>query len=277
MSPKTSNHMKWHANCHVNDGLQRHPTDSEAWKSFDSKYIDFSSKPHNVRLGLASDGFNPYGNMSSTHSTWLVILIPYNLPSWMCMKRSSFMLSLLIPGPTSPGNDINVYLQTLVEELKELWDVGVKMFDVSFKKSFQMHVALLWTINDFPAYCDITGWSTKGALILGPTSPGNDIDVYLQTLVEELKELWDVGVKMFDVSFKKSFQIHVALLWTINDFPAYCDILGWSTKDALNVIDNIIGKLLNLDGKTKDNLKAHQDLKDMGIRSELHLKKVKND
>ena len=44
-----------------------------------------------------------------------------------------------------------------------------------------------------------------------------------------------------------------------------------------NVVDNIIGTLLNLDGKTKDNLRAHQDLKDMGIRSEFHLEKVGND
>ena len=44
-----------------------------------------------------------------------------------------------------------------------------------------------------------------------------------------------------------------------------------------NLVDNIIGTLLNLDGKTKDNLKARQDLKDMGIRSKLHLEKVGND
>ena len=44
-----------------------------------------------------------------------------------------------------------------------------------------------------------------------------------------------------------------------------------------NVVDTIISILLNLDGKTKDNLKACQDLKDMGIKSELHLKKVGND
>ena len=25
-----------------------------------------------------------------------------------------------------------------------------------------MHVALLWTINDFPAYANLSGWSTKG-------------------------------------------------------------------------------------------------------------------
>ena len=75
------------------------------------------------------------------------------------------MLSLLILNPTSPKNDIDVYLQPLVEELKELWDVRVKTFDVSSKKSFQVHAALLWTINDFPAYGDISGWSTKSALI----------------------------------------------------------------------------------------------------------------
>ena len=44
-----------------------------------------------------------------------------------------------------------------------------------------------------------------------------------------------------------------------------------------NVVDNIIDTLLNLDVKTNDNLKARQDLKDMGIRSELHLEKVMND
>ena len=34
---------------------------------------------------------------------------------------------------------------------------------------------------------------------------------------------------------------------------------------------------MKLDGKIKDNLKARQDLKDMGIRSELHLEKIGND
>ena len=161
MSPETTNHMKWHANGHMNDGLLRHPIDSKAWKSFDSKYIEFSSEPRNVRLGLATDGFNPRGNMSTSHSMWLVILISYNLPPWMCMKRSYFMLSLFIPSPTSPGNDIDVYLQPLEEELNELQDVGVETFVVSSKQSFQMHATLLWIINDFPAYGDISGWSTK--------------------------------------------------------------------------------------------------------------------
>ena len=61
--------------------------------------------------GLATDGFNPYGNLSTSQSIWPVVLIPYNLPPWMCMKQSSFFLSMIILGKRAPGNDIDVYLQ----------------------------------------------------------------------------------------------------------------------------------------------------------------------
>ena len=63
------------------------------------------------------------------------------------MKKAYFMLSLLIPGLTSLENDIDVYLQPLVQELKELLDVGMDTFDMSSNSSFQMHAALLWTIK----------------------------------------------------------------------------------------------------------------------------------
>ena len=57
------------------------------------------------------------------------------------------MLSLLIPSPLAPGNNIDVYLQPLIEELKCLWEVGFDTFDVSTNQMFQMRVVVLWTIN----------------------------------------------------------------------------------------------------------------------------------
>lgn len=39
------------------------------------------------------------------------------------------MLSLLIPGPKAPGNDLDIFLAPLVEELNDLWVEGVKAFD----------------------------------------------------------------------------------------------------------------------------------------------------
>ena len=74
------------------------------------------------------------------------------------------MLSLLIPGPQSSGKDIDVYLQPLIEELKELWEMGVETYDVTRDKKFQMHATLLWTISDYPAYAILLGWSTTGRL-----------------------------------------------------------------------------------------------------------------
>ena len=78
------------------------------------------------------------------------------------MKQTFFMLSLLIPGPTALRNDIDIYLQPLIDELNELWEVGFKTYVVSTKQNFCMHVAILWTINYFLAYANISAWSAKG-------------------------------------------------------------------------------------------------------------------
>ncbi|XP_020243502.1 uncharacterized protein LOC109821753 [Asparagus officinalis] len=168
MSRKTATEMRWYRDKRVDDGIMRHPADTEEWKEFDLIHPDFAKEIRNVRLGLASDGFNPFGNMSNAYSMWPVILMPYNLPPWLCMKESFFMMSLLIPGPHAPGNDIDVFLRPLVDELKELWDNGVVTYDASKKEIFRMHAAILWTINDFPAYGNLSGWSTKGYLACPP-------------------------------------------------------------------------------------------------------------
>ncbi|XP_020080540.1 uncharacterized protein LOC109704191 isoform X2 [Ananas comosus] len=164
MSSKTASEMRWHNEGRTKDGILRHPADSPAWKDFDHKHQQFSFDPRNVRLGLASDGFNPFRMMSISHSTWPVILIPYNLPPWICMKQSNLILSLLIPGSSALGNDIDVYMQPLIDELKELWIEGVKTYDVSCGQTFQMRAAILWTISDFSGYACLSGWSTKGHL-----------------------------------------------------------------------------------------------------------------
>ena len=90
-----------------------------------------------------------------------MILVNYNLPPWLCMSKDNMMLTLLIPGPKQPGNDIDVYLQPLIDDLKVLWDSGVEIYD-GFKKSmFKLKVILMWTINDFPACGNLFGYSTK--------------------------------------------------------------------------------------------------------------------
>ena len=162
-SRHSAKEMRWHTtHKSANDGDMRHPSDGEAWKHFDKTYPDFADEPRNVRLGLASDGFNPFGTMSVSYSMWPVVLIPYNMPPWRSMADGSLMMTLLIPGPTSPGRDIDVYLRPLIDELKTLWENGCETYDCVAKEKFNMRVALMWTVNDFPAYGYLSGWPTSG-------------------------------------------------------------------------------------------------------------------
>ena len=133
MSSKTASLMRWHAEERTNDGILRHPTDSPAWKNFDQNHPDFSCDCRNVRLGLSSDGFNPFKTKSIAHSSWPIVLSTYNLPLWMCMKQPYLILSTLIDGPHGPGNKIDVYLQPLIDELNELWKDGIDTYDAVAK------------------------------------------------------------------------------------------------------------------------------------------------
>lgn len=81
-----------------------------------------------------------------------MILVAYNLPSSLCIFKENLMLTLLILGPRQPGNDIDVYLEPLVKDLKELWINGVSVYDALNKSTINLKAVLMWTINDFPAY-----------------------------------------------------------------------------------------------------------------------------
>nr|XP_025650886.1 uncharacterized protein LOC112747020 isoform X1 [Arachis hypogaea] len=163
-SSKTAADMRWHATAENKDNAMRHPRDSEAWKRFDLEHSDFASDPRNVRLALATDGFNPHGTLSANHSIWPVILIPYNTPPWTCMKSTSFIISMIIPGKKMPGNNIDVYFQPLIKELKELWVEGCDAYDALTQEVFKLHAALLWTISDFPGLGTLSGWNTYTGL-----------------------------------------------------------------------------------------------------------------
>ncbi|XP_071685419.1 uncharacterized protein [Lolium perenne] len=138
-----------------------HPADGDAWKDFDNIHKDFAADARNIRLGLAADGFNPYGNMSNSYSMWPVFVVPYNLPPWACMDQSNFMLRMLIPGPSSPGKDFDVFMEPLMEELQELWK-GVKSYDANSPDKFDLRAAILWCIHDYPALHTLSGRATTG-------------------------------------------------------------------------------------------------------------------
>nr|GEW08495.1 hypothetical protein [Tanacetum cinerariifolium] len=141
-----------------------HPSDGKAWKLFDLTHLTFSKEIQNVRLGLCTEGFNPNNLNSNPYSLWPVFLTIYNLLPWMSLKDVHVKLSLVIPGRKNPGQNLDVFLQSLIKELKTLWNDGVKTYDAYRKNNFNMKATLLWTVSDFPAYAMLLGWSTHGKL-----------------------------------------------------------------------------------------------------------------
>eukprot|EP00258_Populus_trichocarpa_P021372 XP_024437391.1 uncharacterized protein LOC112323423 [Populus trichocarpa] len=164
MSPYHAKDMTWHHFHNSDNGVMMHPSDGEAWKEFNRVHLSFASDPRNIRLGLCTDGFCPFDMSSNTYSCWPVIVTVYNLPSWKCMTRPFMFLTMMIPGPKNPGKKLDVFLRPLIDELKNLWSVGVETYDVYRKENFQLRAALMWTISDFPAYGMLSGWSTHGNL-----------------------------------------------------------------------------------------------------------------
>ncbi|CAJ2670510.1 unnamed protein product [Trifolium pratense] len=125
-SMQTASKMTWHRENYERrkmSGELRHPSDGMAWKHFDQVYPEFASEPRNVQLGLCSNGFTPYTQVSVTpYSCWPVLVTPYNLPPDMCMSKPYMFLAAVIPGSSSPTVGIDIYLQPLIDDLKRLWN-----------------------------------------------------------------------------------------------------------------------------------------------------------
>ncbi|CAN0918292.1 hypothetical protein LINGRAHAP2_LOCUS30786 [Linum grandiflorum] len=235
------------------------------------------------------------------------------------MKQSSFILSLLIPGPKSPGDKIDLFLEPLIEDLNILWIKGIETYDAQTKMRFKMQATLLWTINDFPAYGMLSGWGTKGEFgcpccgihtwskwllkggkycfmghrrllasnhqfrrdkrkfdgreeyRLAPNrTSGTDVLDLLNS--DSSTIVLDGKVIEINNACKRKSIFFCLPYWEYNLVRHNLDVMHIEK----NVCDNILNTILDIDGKSKDNLKARLDLQEMGIRSDLHPIEVSN-
>ena len=125
-------------------------------------YPHFGDEARSLRLGLALNGMNPFDNLSTSHSSWLVLLMIYNLPPWLCIKQKYILLCMMIAGQRRLGNDIDVYVIPLIKNLRKLWEDGVDVWDRNLQQSFRLCSMVFCTIDDFPAYGNLSGYSVKG-------------------------------------------------------------------------------------------------------------------
>jgi hypothetical protein len=91
---------------------------------------------------------NQFGKNRTVHSTWPVILVMYNLLTWLCHKRKYLILSILIQCPKQAGTDIDVFLEPLIEDMAKLWNEGVRMWDQYQQEYFTLYVIMFVCIHD---------------------------------------------------------------------------------------------------------------------------------
>ncbi|XP_042757967.1 uncharacterized protein LOC111879186 [Lactuca sativa] len=295
--------MRWHAERTIDNKI-RHVADSPQWRNINSNFEEFGQDIRNIRFGLSSDGINPFGSLSSRHSTWPVLLCIYNLPPWLCMKRRYIMMSLLIQGPKQPGNDIDVYLAPLIEDMKNLWSPGVEVYDAYSGENFQLRAMIYCTINDFPAYGNLSGYSTKGANAC-PICEDDTQSFWLtnckknvfngkteeRTARKPLRgETVFSRVENLNVTFgkfkgngkgkrkrKRTGITPPKIIWKKRsifwELPYWKHLQVRHCLDIMhiekNVCESLIALLLNIKGKSKDGINVREDMIEMGIHPEL--------
>nr|XP_028957468.1 uncharacterized protein LOC114824488 [Malus domestica] len=180
------------------------------------------------------------------------------------------------------GKSINVYLRPLVDELKDLWENGVRTYDKYTGQMFTMRAAVMWTVNDFPAYAMVSGWMTKGYLAC-PICKENVTSSWHARKVCYLGHRrwlpWDNEWRHNDKAFHGTKETRLRprewsgdeILDQLNSLefghfgkgvsqPRPTTHLNWTHK--------------NIEGKTKDTIEARLDLERMGIRSSMWMQSV---
>lgn len=206
--------------------------------------------------------------------------------------------------------------------MKELWSDGVSTLDASTKETFNMRAAVMWTVNDFPAFGALSGWNTYTTLacpscnydsvehrlrfggkncFMGhrrylplshrfrqskeafdgtvetrtppPTPSGSTIKRQQENVnVTFGKKVDAAGKKRSraemensnDQQWKKKSIFFELPYWEFHHLRHNLDVMHIEK----NVFDNIVYTLLDDKDRSKDNLKARKDLREMGIRPE---------
>jgi hypothetical protein len=73
------------------------PVDGSTLNYIKEKWPILKEEPRNVRLSLAADGVNPFGELRSMYLVWPIFVINNNLPPWMSIKREHTMLATIVP------------------------------------------------------------------------------------------------------------------------------------------------------------------------------------
>ncbi|GJZ71299.1 zinc finger, PHD-type containing protein [Tanacetum coccineum] len=245
-SSHTAKEITWHATGKCTEpGKMQHPIDGRSWKNFDIKYPDFTKEPRNVRLGLAADDFNPFGNLSQAYSMWPVLWDRKGVETIDIASGQKFNMRAMV-----------------------LWTIN------DFPARSKLQGMPYMSSREFNGQTDNRD---------PPKEFGRDkilaqLDRLPTRLTGKHPSYGGVKIKrnvLVELNWTKRSIFYELEYWSFLTLRYNLDIMHIK-KNVLEAILNTILNTLLMNDKSKDTAKAIQDLQRLGIRSGLWLGQTKN-
>ncbi|GJY14805.1 hypothetical protein Tco_0385227 [Tanacetum coccineum] len=231
-NPKNAKLLRWHAEDRKHDGKIRHVADASQWKNIDNHYTKFGAEIRNIRFGLSSDGINPFGNMSSHHSTGHGNLSGYGTKGEkacpVCEKDTHSRWLTNCKKTVYMGHRRSLPESHSYRKKKKQFDGRVE------------HRKMARLMN--------------GHDTLSRVKDIKNVFGKKDKALKNNKNIWKKKSIFWKLPYWEHLQVRHSL-----------DVMHIEK----NVSESLIGLLLNIKGKTKDGINARKDMVEMGIRYEL--------
>ena len=107
----------------------------------------FFAEPRNISLFMCADGVNPHNDSTAVTSSITPISFQIlNLPAEYRAKYQFLLAYGIIEGKSS---NAQIYYKFLVDELLDMWHVGVRAFDSRKKEMFTLRCMLTCVVADY--------------------------------------------------------------------------------------------------------------------------------
>ncbi|XP_015619179.1 uncharacterized protein [Oryza sativa Japonica Group] len=160
-------------------------------------------------------------------------------------------------GPQQPGNDMDVFLEPLLEDMRDLWEHGIRVWDEFLREYFTLHAIIFVTVNDLPALFSLLGQ------IKGKTGCIICVDGTVYRYLKRSKKLVYMRHRRF---LRKNHSYRSQAEYFDGTIEKGVAPEPWKGDKVFRMTKN----LKVVFGKTKDGLKSRKDLVDMQIRKGLH-------
>nr|CAD40281.2 OSJNBb0062H02.14 [Oryza sativa Japonica Group] len=185
-------------------------------------------------------------------------------------------------GPRQPGNDIDVFLEPVIDDLEILYKEGVETWDAYGQENFKLRVLLFYTINDYPALGNLSGQTIKGKKACSNCKEhtrsrwlkrsrkmvymGHRRWLPLRHAFRRRKKIFN-GKRELQLAPKdlSGDEVHNMVKDISNEFGKKRKRSKTKEKEK-NVCESLVGLMLNIPGKTKDGLNTRLDLQDMKLQ-----------